>query len=75
MAGFFIVQILWEPYYDTALNNMERMSLMVIILTIYCGLFYQAGEGDEVVQSSFFIWIIFFSVLTPTFVFAINFGI
>ena len=37
---FFMVQIKLKPYYDDSLNNMENISLFVLIMTIYCGLYY-----------------------------------
>ena len=48
MTIFFGIQFKLQPYYDPALNDMETLSLFVIILTIYCGLYYQAGEGEAV---------------------------
>jgi hypothetical protein len=29
---------------------MENISLFVLIITIYCGLYYQAGEGEAIMQ-------------------------
>ena len=52
---------------------METMSLFVIILTIYFGLYYQAGAGEPIMESQIVTWCIFFGVLIPTVVFAINF--
>ena len=49
------------------------MSLLVIILTVYSGLFFQAGEGDTIIKNNLFIWFIFFAVFSPTLVFAVNF--
>ena len=37
---FYITQQLVNPYYDARLNNLERVSLVVLILTIYCGIFF-----------------------------------
>ena len=45
---FFMIQMRLKPYYDESLNNMEGISLFVLIMTIYCGLYYQAGQGEEV---------------------------
>ena len=46
LIGFYIVQQKLNPYYDKNLNNLERVSLFVLIITIYCGIFFQAGKGD-----------------------------
>ena len=43
MAVALYIQLRFMPYYDPALNNMETYSLVVIILTIYSGLYFQAG--------------------------------
>ena len=37
---FFMIQIKLKPFYDDSLNNMETISLFVLIMTIYCGLYY-----------------------------------
>ena len=37
---FFMIQWRLHPYYDPGLNRMETLSLFVIILTIYFGLYY-----------------------------------
>ena len=37
---FFMIQIKLKPFYDESLNNMESISLFVLIMTIYCGLYY-----------------------------------
>lgn len=73
MTIFFGIQFKLQPYYDPALNDMETLSLFVIILTIYCGLYYQAGEGEAVMQNQIVTWLIFCGVLIPSIVFAINF--
>ena len=74
LSIFFMIQNKLLPYYDDGLNRMETMSLFVIILTIYSGLYYQAGEGDPIMESEFVGWIIFSAVLIPSLVFAINFA-
>ena len=43
LAIFLIIHIKLQPYYDDSLNRLERMSLFVIIMTIYAGLYYQTG--------------------------------
>ena len=53
---------------------METLSLFVIILTIYCGLYYQAGECEAVMENQLVTWLIFLGVLVPSIVFAINFS-
>lgn len=53
---------------------METLSLGVIILTIYAGLYYQAGEGDPFMESQPVTWVIFFAVLAPSISFAVNFA-
>lgn len=73
LTAFFMLQWKLEPYYDPALNHMEALSLFVIILTIYSGLYYQAGEGDELMESQPVTWLIFCAVLIPSIVFAVNF--
>jgi hypothetical protein len=40
LTVFFMVQWRLQPYYDAELNAMETLSLFVIILTIYAGLYY-----------------------------------
>ena len=40
---FFMIHRKVQPYYDPALNYMETLSLFVIILTIYAGLYYQTA--------------------------------
>ena len=40
LTVFFMVQWRLQPYYDEELNAMETLSLFVIILTIYAGLYY-----------------------------------
>ena len=53
---------------------METLSLSVIIITIYFGLYYQAGEGDPVMESELVGWVIFCGVLSPSIMFAIRFS-
>lgn len=53
---------------------MEELSLTVIIVTIYFGLYYQAGAGDPIMESEPVSWMIFICVLTPSIAFAISFG-
>ena len=53
---------------------MEELSLGVIILTIYSGLYYQAGEGDAFMESQPVTWLIFGAVLIPSLAFSISFG-
>ena len=48
LTCFMVVQWRHEPYYDKQLNDMETLSLTVIIITIYFGLYYQAGEGEPI---------------------------
>ena len=74
LSAFFMIQWRMQPYYDSVLNNMETLSLGVIILTIYFGLYYQAGEGDSFMASQGVAWTIFFLVLIPSLMFAMNFG-
>ena len=69
-----MIQWKLQPYYDPALNAMETLSLFVIILTIYSGLYYQAGEGEPIMESQVVTWIIFCAVLIPSLIFALNFG-
>ena len=71
---FFMIQWKLEPYYDDALNQMETLSLFVIIFTIYAGLYYQAGEGEPIMESQVVSWIIFSAVLIPSILFGINFS-
>lgn len=52
---------------------METLSLVVIIFTIYSGLYYQAAASDKVMESNSVTWLVFCSVLIPSIVFAINF--
>ena len=74
MTMFLIVQQRLSPYYDPALNRMENISLFVIIVTIYFGLYYQAGEGEPIMQSEVVSWLIFVCVLSPSILFAVNFS-
>ena len=74
LTVFFMIQWKLQPYYDPALNAMETLSLFVIILTIYSGLYYQAGEGEQIMESQVVTWIIFCAVLIPSLIFALNFG-
>ena len=74
LTVFFMVQWRLQPYYDPELNAMETLSLFVIILTIYAGLYYQAGEGEPIMESQIVTWIIFLFVLVPSVLFAINFS-
>ena len=53
---------------------METLSLSVIIITIYFGLYYQAGEGEPIMQSDIVSWMIFIMVLSPSIMFAVNFS-
>ena len=69
-----MIQWKLQPYYDPALNAMETLSLFVIILTIYSGLYYQAGEGEPIMESQVVTWIIFSAVLIPSLIFALNFS-
>ena len=71
---FFMIQIKLKPFYDDSLNNMESISLFVLIMTIYCGLYYQAGQGESVMQLNFVKWTIFTLVLAPSLVFIIYFA-
>ena len=52
---------------------MELLSLGVIILTIYSGLYYQAGQGDTLMQNEIVSYLIFAAVLFPSLIFAANF--
>ena len=70
---FFMIQVKLRPYYDDSLNNMESISLFVLIMTIYCGLYYQAGQGEAVMQQNFVKWTIFTMVLAPSLVFIVYF--
>ena len=63
-----------QPYYDEQLNAMESLSLFVIILTIYAGLYYQAAKGEPIMESQILTWIVFFALLVPSLLFAINFA-
>ena len=71
---FFMIQNKLKPYYDDGLNTMETSSLFVIIITIYAGLYYQAGEGEPIMESEVVSWVIFSAVLIPSIFFAINFA-
>ena len=73
MTIFLIIQTRYKPYYDDALNRMEELSLTVIIVTIYFGLYYQAGAGDPIMESEPVSWMIFVCVLSPSIAFAISF--
>ena len=69
---FLMIQMRLKPYYDPQLNAMETLSLFVIILTIYCGLYYQAAEGEPVMDNELVSWLIFLGVLIPSVIFSIN---
>lgn len=71
---FLVIQWRLSPYYDDQLNQMETLSLSVIIITIYFGLYYQAGEDDPIMQSDLVSWVIFAGVLLPSIAFALNFS-
>ena len=52
---------------------METLSLFVIILTIYSGLYYQAAEGEAIMDNQIVTWVIFGAVLIPSLLFAFLF--
>ena len=70
---FYVVQSHINPYYDDRLNNLEKISLFVLIMTIYCGLFFQAGKEDTVLENSIVKWVIFAMVFIPSCIFLIYF--
>ena len=43
LIAFLILQTRIEPFYDSKLNNLEKISLFTIIFILYSGLYYQAG--------------------------------
>lgn len=71
---FFMIQLRLKPYHSPGLNNMENISLFVLIITIYCGLYYQAGRGEAVMELNFVKWTIFFMVLGPSIIFSVYFA-
>ena len=62
-----------QPYYDDRLNMMETVSLNVQIITIYFGLFFQAGKSDSIIREDGFKWFIFALVLIPSWLFLMIF--
>ena len=48
---FLILNIKLMPYTFKSLNDMEMMSIITSMLTIYCGLFY-ISDNPEVYNSS-----------------------
>ena len=40
LSIFYGVQNYVNPYYDPRLNNLEKLSLFALILTIYSGLYF-----------------------------------
>lgn len=73
LTFFAVVQWRVQPFYDPILNQMEQLSLFVLIFTIYAGLFYQVSEGDPIADSEIVKWNIFLLVILPSIVFALNF--
>lgn len=52
---------------------MESLSLLVIVLTIFGGLFYQAGQDETIMALKSVEIAIFLIVFVPTVVFTVNF--
>lgn len=46
LIGFFYLNSKYKPFSTTALNDLELLSLVTSIVTVYCGLFF-ASEIDE----------------------------
>ena len=67
------VYIIKKPYDDNNLNNMEHISLFVLIMTVYCGLYYQASKDEKLMQTNFVKWSLFIIVLASSLIFAIYF--
>ena len=70
---FYFIQTKINPYYDQRLNNLERLSLFVLIITIYCGLFFQAGKTDVFLKNAIVKWVIFLCIFIPSCAFLIYF--
>ena len=73
LIGFLIMHSKIDPYYDAKLNNLEKISLFVLIFTLYSGLFYQAGRGDDLMETDYVKWVIFFMVFIPSCIFMLYF--
>ena len=69
LLGFFWLQMKVKPYYAEQLNVMEKISLIVMLLTIYSGLYYLSGKEDPIMQSGFIMWVVFLMVLCPSLIF------
>ena len=68
------MQLRLKPYYADSLNKMEKISLLVLIVTIYAGLYYQAGQNDAAIMNSAAVqWMIFTMVLVPSLLFTFYF--
>ena len=44
LGSFLIVHLRISPFYDKKLNDLETYSLVVLIITVYFGLYYQASK-------------------------------
>jgi predicted outer membrane repeat protein len=53
----FFLHLKHSPYEHKDLNEMERRSILVAMITIYCGLFYMSGGLNNIAK------IVFFSVI------------
>ena len=70
---FYWLQLRFKPYYAESLNKMEEISLVVLLITIYSGLYYQSGKNDPIMQKQIVKWIIFIMVVLPSLFFTIYF--
>ena len=49
---FLILHLRKQPYYTDDLNNIESISLLILIFVIYFGLFYLTGKNDDYTKST-----------------------
>ena len=47
LIGFFFVNMKKQPFQTTVLNDLETLSLVTSMVTIYCGLFFLSNMRQE----------------------------
>lgn len=74
LLAFLTVHIKIAPFNDQRLNDLESYSLIVLIITIYFGLYYQSSKGTEsLFESDITKWLVFFGVFVTSSTFLAHF--
>jgi len=64
-----VLHVKMQPYYTSTLNRMEHFSLLVVIVTMYSGMYYITGVHYTYMENNFLKWFFLLALAIPNVIF------